>query len=62
MDSRFKAVERSMLPELTINLPGTEYMRTEDVAREMQEQLNAVGHRVTVLEGRNGANYYKTRM
>ena len=62
MDSRFKAIERNMLPELTINLPGTEYMRTEDVAREMRDQISAVGHRVTVLEGKNGANYYKTRM
>lgn len=62
MDSRFKAIERNMLPDLTINLPGTEYMRTEDVAREMQDQLSAVGRRVTILEGKNGANYYKTRM
>lgn len=62
MDSRFKAIERSMLPSLTISLPGTEYMRTEDVAREMRDQLSAVGRRVTVLEGKNGANYYKTRM
>ena len=37
-------------------------MRTEDVAREMRDQLSAVGRRVTVLEGKNGANYYKTRM
>lgn len=62
MDSRFKAIERSTLPNLTISLPGTEYMRTEDVAREMRDQLSAVGQRVTVLEGKNGANYYKTRM
>ena len=62
MDRRFTAIERNMLPELTINLPGTEYMRTEDVAREMRDQISAVGHRVTVLEGKNGANYYKTRM
>lgn len=62
MDRRFAAIERDMLPELTINLPGTEYMSTEDVAREMREQLSAVGRRVTVLEGKNGANYYKTRM
>ena len=62
MDRRFAAIERDMLPELTINLPGTEAMRTEDVAREMREQLSAVGRRVTVLEGKNGANYYKTRM
>lgn len=62
MDRRFNAIERDMLPELTINLPGTEYMRTEDVAREMREQLSAVGQRVTVLEGKTGANYYKTRM
>lgn len=62
MDRRFKAIERSMLPELTISFPGTEYMRTEDVAREMRDQLSAVGRRVTVLEGKNGANYYKTRM
>lgn len=62
MDRRFAAIERNMLPDLTINLPGTEYMRTEDVAREMQDQLSAVGRRVTILEGKNGANYYKTRM
>lgn len=62
LDRRFTALERSVAPQVTISFPDVEYVKTEDVAREMRDGLTKMGARVTVLEGRNGANYYKTRM
>jgi len=62
LDRRFMSLERSVAPQVTISFPDVEYVKTEDVAREMRDGLTKMGARVTVLEGRNGANYYKTRM
>lgn len=62
LDRRFTALERNASPQVTISFPGTEYVKTEDVAREMRDGFAKMGARVTVLEGHNGANYYKTRM
>ncbi|WP_276922427.1 phage tail tape measure protein [Corynebacterium pyruviciproducens] len=62
LDRRFTALERSVSPQVTISFPDVEYVKTEDVAREMRDGLTKMGARVTVLEARNGANYYKTRM
>lgn len=62
LDRRFMSLERSVAPQVTISFPDVEYVKTEDVAREMRDGLTKMGARVTVLEARNGANYYKTRM
>ena len=62
LDRRFTALERNVSPQVTISFPGTEYVKVDDVAREMRDGFAKMGARVTVLEGRNGANYYKTRM
>lgn len=62
LDRRLTNIERSVaqLPPLEIHLPGT-VMDPVAVGRALKEQLASVSSRVTVLEGNNGRNYFKTR-
>lgn len=62
LDRRLTNLERSVaqLPPLEIHLPGT-VMDPVEVGRALKEQLASVSSRVTVLEGNNGRNYFKTR-
>ncbi|WP_311355021.1 phage tail tape measure protein [Corynebacterium pyruviciproducens] len=62
LDRRLTNIERSVaqLPPLEIHLPGT-VMDPVAVGHALKEQLASVSSRVTVLEGNNGRNYFKTR-